>query len=218
MAETFDTIYYEEQRPSSGLAKYVDQARDRFIEKLILKRVQQGHLLDIGCGVGVFLERMSQYFDVSGTEISAAGISDAMQRVPAGSFQAGDIEEALPMPGPFAVITMINVLEHLSKPARAIANIAAGQVNGGLFVVHLPTIGNRLQRRIYEGSYDSDPTHIFRPSGAQVVEMVCTAGYRRISSSYAPFRPQWLMGAVPAHPAFLAVFERLDSATIPPHA
>ena len=161
---------------------------------------------------------MSQHFEVSGTEISAAGLTEAKRLVPGGTFEAGDIEVALPFEGPFAVVTMINVLEHLSRPSAALANVAGGQRDGGLFVVHLPVIGNALQRRWYDSGYASDPTHIFRPSGSAVVEMVIDAGYRLISSGYAPFRPQWLMRHLPAHPAFLAVFERTDSATIPPDA
>ena len=55
MGEIFDAIYYEQQRPSSGIGKFVDEARDSFVEKAILKSGQRGRLLDIGCGVGCSL-------------------------------------------------------------------------------------------------------------------------------------------------------------------
>ncbi len=208
MSETFDRAYYEEQRPSQGLAKLVDEARDRFIERQILKRVSGGTLLDVGCGTGVFLERMEGRFEVTGTEISAAGLTEAAKRVPNGVFAAGDIEAGLPVEGRFDVITAINVIEHLAQPGRALRHLAGGQEPGGLLVVHLPTIGNRIQQWLYEGSYDQDVTHIYRPSGSELVRLVEAAGYDCVLSAYAPFVPVALLSRLPVHPAFLAVFER----------
>jgi 2-polyprenyl-3-methyl-5-hydroxy-6-metoxy-1,4-benzoquinol methylase len=208
VSETFDRAYYEQQRPKQGLAKLVDEVRDRFIERQILKRVSGGTLLDVGCGVGTFLARMERRFAVTGSEISAAGLEEASVRVPNGVFAAGDIEVGLPVEGPFDVITAINVIEHLAQPGRAIRHLAAGQRSGGLLIVHLPTLGNRIQRWLYEGSYDQDVTHIYRPSGSELVGLVEAAGYDCVLSAYAPFVPVALLSRLPVHPAFLAVFER----------
>jgi 2-polyprenyl-3-methyl-5-hydroxy-6-metoxy-1,4-benzoquinol methylase len=208
VSEMFDRAYYEQQRPKQGLAKLVDEARDRFIERQILKRVPGGTLLDVGCGIGTFLARMEHRFEVTGTEISVAGLKEARARVPKGAFVAGDIEVALPAEGPFDVITAINVVEHLADPERAARHLAGGQERGGLLIVHLPTIGNQLQRWLYEGSYDQDITHIYRPSGPELVALVEAAGYESVLSAYAPFVPVAVMSRVPVHPAFLAVFER----------
>ena len=208
MSEVFDRAYYEQQRPKHGLAKLVDEARDRFIERLILRRVPGGTLLDVGCGIGTFLARMQHRFEVTGTEISVAGLEEARVRVPKGAFVAGDIEVALPAEGPFDVITAINVVEHLADPERATRYLAGGQEPGGLLIVHLPTIGNRLQQWLYEGSYDQDITHIYRPSGSELVALVEAAGYEGVLSAYAPFVPVAVMSRAPMHPAFLAVFER----------
>ena len=208
MSEIFDRAYYEQQRPKQGMAKLVDEARDRFIERQILKRVPGGTLLDVGCGIGTFLARMEHRFEVTGTEISVAGLNEARARVSKGAFVAGDIEVALPAEGPFDVITAINVVEHLADPERAARHLAGGQEPGGLLLVHLPTIGNRLQQWLYEGSYDEDITHIYRPSGSELVALFEAAGYESVFSAYAPFVPIALMSRVPVHPAFLAVFER----------
>lgn len=208
MSETFDRAYYERQRPKQGLAKLVDEARDWFIERQILKRVPGGTLLDVGCGIGTFLARVEDKFDVTGTEVSAAGLAGARVRVPNGVFAVRDIEVDLPAKGFFDVITAINVVEHLADPERAARNLAGAQEPGGLLIVHLPTIGNRLQRLLYEGPYGQDSTHIYRPSGSELVMLVEAAGYERVLSAYAPFVPLAVMSRVPVHPAFLAVFER----------
>jgi SAM-dependent methyltransferase len=204
----FGRDYYEQQRPKQGLAKFVDEARDRFIERQILKRVAGGTLLDVGCGVGMLLARMEPYFDVAGTEISTAGLQEARARVPNGVFVAGDIEVELPVSGPFDVIMAINVIEHLTYPGRAMGHLAGGQDPGGLLVVHLPTIGNRIQRWLYEGSYDQDPTHIYRPGGPELISLAEAAGYDCVLSAYAPFVPVATMSRTPVHPAFVAIFER----------
>ncbi len=201
--------YYDFSRPESGIKSKVDTIRDSFIRRQILKRVSGGALLDVGCGIGMFLETMAAEFDLYGVDISEYAIKVCAQRLPNAQLAAGSLIEGLPFDRTFDVISAINVMEHLEDPLGAARVVRSRLRPGGLFVTHLPTIGNKLQARLYKGSYDQDPTHIYRPSGAAYLRLVASAGFRCTFQTYAPFVGAPLWRVLKAHPAHLAIFEAL---------
>jgi SAM-dependent methyltransferase len=204
----YDRTYYEGLRPHVGSARLVDEARDALVARIVRRAVPAGRVLDVGCGRGDLLSRFAGSHDVAGIEISRAGLRLAHDRLPSATLAAGDIEDGCPIPGPFEVVTAINVLEHLDRPADALANLAAVQPPGGLLVVHLPVVGNRVQARLYERGYADDPTHVWRPSAAEARATIEAAGYRHRHSTFAPLVPMGLWRHVPIHPAWLGVFAR----------
>ncbi len=201
--------YYDFSRPVSGLKSKVDTIRDSFIRRQVLKRVSGGALLDVGCGIGMFLETMAAEFDLHGVDISEYAIKVCAQRLPDAQLAVGSLIEGLPFDRTFDVISAINVMEHLEDPLGAASVVRSRLRPGGLFVTHLPTIGNKLQARLYKGSYDQDPTHIYRPSGAAYQRLVSSAGFRCTFQTYAPFVGAPLWRVLKAHPAHLAIFEAL---------
>lgn len=206
---TYDSAYYEELRPSSGVARRVDELRDWLVARIVRRRVPHGRLLDVGCGRGDLLARFQGTHALHGIELSDAGLHLARERLPVAELRSADIQRTLPFSGRFEAITAVNVIEHLVDPAAAVANLAAAQPPGSVLVIHLPTIGNEGQRRRYMDSYDSDPTHVYRPSGVEVTALVEAAGYETLLSAYAPFLPFRVWAHVPWQPAFLAAFERV---------
>lgn len=205
---SYDRAYYEELRPGAGLDRLVDEARDTLVAAIAHRRVPSGRAVDVGCGRGDLLARLGPRYERHGVELSEAGLGLAAARVPDAEFAAGDIQDGLPFPDGFDLVTAVNVLEHLDRPGEALAHVAAAQPAGGVFVVHLPVIGNALQARLYRGGYDSDPTHVWRPSAAVVRALVEAVGYRHEASAFAPFVPMTVFRHVPVHPAWLGVFTR----------
>jgi PAS domain S-box-containing protein len=102
----------------------------------------------------------------------------------------------------------INVIEHLGNPRAGVANIWDALAPDGLCVVHLPTVNNLASRAIYRVSYAKDPTHVFRPSGAAVVELFRSEGFTFVEGSYAPHVPRAVWNTLKVHPAYLAAFRR----------
>jgi SAM-dependent methyltransferase len=205
--DAYDADYYAMSRSGIGRKGLVDTLRDRYIRRHILRFKRGGRLLDIGCGLGLFLESMMPPFEGYGTDISPYAVAEAQQRLPQARLFVGSILDGLPFQQTFDVISAINVVEHLEQPERAVQMIRAQLAPGGLFVAHLPTIGNRMQARLYRGSYDQDPTHIYRPAGREFRALTEGAGFKTVFETYSPYIIAPLWRALPFHPAYLVMFQ-----------
>ena len=99
------------------------------------------------------------------------------------------------------------LIEHLRDPTAGVRTIREALVPGGLLVAHLPTINGPVSRLIYRFAYAKDPTHIYRPSGREVRQLLESSGFETVEWSFAPHKP-WLGAYLGWHPAFLAAFRK----------
>jgi SAM-dependent methyltransferase len=164
-------------------------------------------LLDIGCGYGHLLRRFRGRYRLAGVDLSLHAGEEAHVRTPGALVVQGDVERGLPFGPVFDVVLAINVVEHLQDPQAGVAGIASVLRPGALCVVHLPTINGSLSRLVYRLAYAGDPTHVYRPSGAEVRRLFGDAGLAPLWGSYAPHR-RWLLSDRGWHPAYLAAFRR----------
>jgi len=187
----------------------IDKGRDWLIRRFVERYSTGGRLLEIGCGFGYLLGGFDARWQLHGTDISAHAAAMAQARLPHAHVVAADIQEGIPFQGQFDVLIAVNVMEHLPQPEVAMAAIATAMPVGSIFIAHLPTISSALSRWIYAHTYESDPTHVYRPSGAQFNELVESAGFKTLHALYCPFWPAQLWQALRPHPAYLAVFRRM---------
>lgn len=204
--ETYSEEYYHFSRPEAGAKNLVDRVRDGYIRRQILRRVPGGRLLDVGCGLGLFLQTMTGEFEIYGMDLSPYAIGEVGKRLPQATVAVGSLTDGVPFDVVFDVVTAINIFEHLDDPAAGLDAVRARLRPGGLLVAHLPTIGNRLQARLYAGSYAADPTHIYRPSGKEFSALAHDHGFMTASYAFAPFVGGALWRVLPWHPAFLGVY------------
>lgn len=107
-------------------------------------------LLDIGCGGGLFLEAArAAGWQVLGVEPGRAAVEHCRSKgleVLQNTFDGAAPE----LPGPFDVIHLRNVLEHVPDPLAMVAKAASLLAPGGLLVVIVPNDYNPIQKALRE--------------------------------------------------------------------
>lgn len=188
-----------------------DRARDDrvvgLVDRLAPPPRPDSRLLDIGCGYGNLLRRFEGRYALAGIDLSPHAAAVARARIPSAAIVTADLQRPFPFKEEFDVIVAVNVIEHLDDPASAVGAIRQSLMPGGLCVVHLPTINGPISRLIYRFAYAKDPTHVYRPSGGDVVKVFAYEGFETLEESFAPHR-RWLGSGLGWHPAYLGAFRK----------
>ncbi|HVQ40048.1 MAG TPA: class I SAM-dependent methyltransferase [Pyrinomonadaceae bacterium] len=96
---------------------YKQRGRGKAFAKLVLAKKAPGRLLDVGCGLGFFLEAIKKHsaWDVYGVEISAKAADFARDKLGL-NVRQGELAEVHYPDGFFDYIQLHNVLEHVRDP------------------------------------------------------------------------------------------------------
>jgi 2-polyprenyl-3-methyl-5-hydroxy-6-metoxy-1,4-benzoquinol methylase len=155
---------YEKTYFDKSLVSY-DQMRSYRIQRfgverinLIKKFIPSGKLLDIGCGVGWFLEAAkSEGFEIYGQEISSELADYTSESLGIKVFT----EEISNIKQKFDVITMFDLIEHVMDPKKLILESKALLNPGGIIVAFTPnfdSLGIQLLRET--SSLICPPAHL----------------------------------------------------------
>ncbi|MBI3920323.1 MAG: class I SAM-dependent methyltransferase [Armatimonadetes bacterium] len=103
-------------------------------------------LLDIGCSLGIFLDMARERgFNCFGVEVSRPAAEFAA-RQPGLHVLTGTLHQAGFDSGFFDVVTLWDVLEHVSDPLSVLQEARRVLKSGGLLVVRVPNVGFHLVR------------------------------------------------------------------------
>jgi SAM-dependent methyltransferase len=143
---TYDAGYYE---PWGGAQAASRRRMWRRRLALLRRRQTTGSLLDVGCGDGQFLDAARAVgWRVDGIEFSPEGARRAAARL-GRPVAVGDLARTTHLKGPFDVVTLWHVVEHLVDP-RALLEAARSRLPpGGLLVVAVPNLDNLPMRLAY---------------------------------------------------------------------
>jgi 2-polyprenyl-6-hydroxyphenyl methylase/3-demethylubiquinone-9 3-methyltransferase len=102
-----------------------------------------GRVLDVGCGTGFLLEELARRgFSGRGIDLSPESVEIAKGRLAdlgAADRLTAEVGSAYEPPaGPYDLITLTDVLEHLEEPRRCVAALAEQLAPGGLLVISTP--------------------------------------------------------------------------------
>ena len=116
---------------------------------LLAGRVAAGTLLDVGCGDGLFLSlARADGYGADGIEFSPEGARRASARI-GRPVAIGDLARSPLHPGPFDIVTLWHVLEHLEAPGTMLDAVRRRLRPGGLLVVAVPNLDNRPMQIAY---------------------------------------------------------------------
>jgi len=153
---------------------------NRGVRKAVLQTKRSGAVLDVGCGSGNFLRCMKEAgFSAFGIEPSESGSVYGRQAHGVDIYH-GMIEDYLAVNGcrRFDVVTLLNVLEHLTDPAGTLSQLGQVLAPDGVLAIVVPDArfhdwAGRLRRLVGF----SDPYWIEQPksflSGFKLPDHLC---------------------------------------------
>lgn len=135
-----------------------EQHRTRFIKSV--KR--SGHLLDIGCGYGYFLDACRRAgYKVHGLDVSEWAVRYAVEKLGL-SITTGKICDIIFPPKSFDIITMWHSLEHTPDPHMALQKAKSWLKQDGILVIDVPNYeGTDAQKKWQEWDGWSLPYHFW---------------------------------------------------------
>lgn len=139
-------------------------------------------ILDVGCGDGLFFDRLAEFGEVEGVEPDTALLD------PAGPWRraihAVPFDEGFRPANRFDVILMLDVLEHLEKPEAALRHALSLLTRGGIVVITVPALQSLWTR------HDDLNHHIMRYDRRSMRRLASAAGLRILRQRYLF---QWLV-------------------------
>jgi 2-polyprenyl-3-methyl-5-hydroxy-6-metoxy-1,4-benzoquinol methylase len=177
-----------------------------------------GDLLEVGCHVGVLLDRFrSQGWNVSGVEpdSSAANFARSHYRL---DVRASTLEDAGYDPASFDAVVMLHVIEHLDDPAGTVGAIARVLRPGGFLVVETPVYDTLIYRLLgrRERSISCDG-HIVFYTGRTLGALLERFGFeivaqRRVGRTMSLGRLLWNIGVMSKSKTVQRMIDRLNAA------
>jgi SAM-dependent methyltransferase len=139
--------YYEPWQEKAEERARVRMWRRRLL--LLEARRGRGALLDVGCGDGLFLKvARDAGWSVEGIEFSPEGARLSSRRL-GRPVAVGDLAAVSGLKGPFDVVTLWHVLEHLVSPASLLDAASLRLRPDGLLVAAVPNLDNLPMRAAY---------------------------------------------------------------------
>jgi SAM-dependent methyltransferase len=103
----------------------------------------KGRLLDFGCGKGAFLgrfQRQNPGWELAGCDVSERYRPFVEPITGAGRFRVTSLDRPQLPSGPFDLITLFFVAEHLGDPASTLAPLVAALAPGGFLYLTVPNV------------------------------------------------------------------------------
>lgn len=140
--------YYEEYSMGSYWGASFRALRKQQAERLAQLTSSHEHYMDIGCGVGHYLELAAPYFrHVVGVEPSTTGVQACKEK---GFHVVQDyFHAALEFHTAFDAITIIEVMEHIEQPLILLQAAANKLSDDGVILVEVPNGQRILEKRLF---------------------------------------------------------------------
>lgn len=189
----YDRSYFDGSR-ADGYADYSgarDVLLDQFDRELdALGRFQHpsGALLEVGCAYGYFLERaLVRHPDVYGLEISAAAVEECHRRNLSTVTQGAVSPAALAGLPDFAVVVMLDVVEHLPDPWSVLSAIVAKMQAGAILFLttgDFSSLAARITGRHWR--LMTPPQHLWFFSPESIARLGARLGLEVVSITHPP--------------------------------
>lgn len=148
------------------------RAREDYLVSVLRGRLSgaaPARILDVGCGSGLFFERLGELGEVYGVESDVSlrtGIAAIDDRIHWGAL------EELPLQPPFTCILMLDVLEHMHDPVGALREAEARLEPNGILLATVQAF------QVLWTSHDELNQHVRRYAKHTFRPLLAEAGFR----------------------------------------
>jgi SAM-dependent methyltransferase len=142
---------------------------------------RSGNLLELGCAYGFFLDEAKRHFAVSGIELSEDAAAYCRRRGLA--VETGTVD-ALGQSGrgPFDVIVMLDVIEHLPDPHATMDRVTRALAPGGIVVLTTGDFGSVAARTLRSGwRLMTPPQHLWFFTSRSIERLAWRAGLKVVA-------------------------------------
>ena len=175
---------------------YQNEGNIPLLELIVPKN---GHALDIGCGSGDNARLLKlRGWKVTGITISP--IEQKMAEMHCDEVYLADLDQGLPksLKGPFDLVVMSHILEHLKYPEKILKEIKELLTYDGIIAVALPNVlhyTNRFRCLLGYFSYEDggimDNTHLHFYTFESAANLLISAGYKILVAQADGAFPFW---------------------------
>lgn len=172
LAGEYEERYYTETPVLEDHVKFLYSLRWRKIQEFFptLSRV-----LDFGCGKGYFLHQLcaAGIEDVHGVELNRSALSFLRGQ---GYDVAGKVSE-LDEPGPYEVLTLFHVLEHIDDPKGFLVTLKESLAEGGKLIIEVPNLDGYGFRKYGARWFYLQREHLYYFNEKSLVYLLESCGY-----------------------------------------
>jgi SAM-dependent methyltransferase len=139
-----------------------------------------GPWLDVGCSTGSFVEVAARDgFAAEGLEVSSVAVAAARER---GLVVHHGAVESYEPPGPLAVVTAFDVIEHLPDPVAFVRRVRHWLRPDGVIVLTLPNVASPTARAMgRQWFYYAPPDHVHYFTPETIRRLLGRAGLRDVA-------------------------------------
>lgn len=177
---------WDEAVPDADTVGFYDRARRPSHEALLqrMPATGAGRLLDVGCGLGFFLQRAAASgWTATGVEPSSAWAAASRERPGVADVVCGLVEDPALDGRRFELITVWDVLEHIFDPVPFLARVRSLLAPGGQVFIRTPNLGYLrpvygARRRLGQDVRLGPLNHVVYFSPATLTRALAAAGLR----------------------------------------
>ncbi len=170
--DVVDDLYIEERR-----GRVLTFERNFRPLLAMVREPERPRLLDVGCYAGIFVEIVAQHgWEAWGLEPSAWAAAEAERR--GLRVVQGTLASAALPPGSFDVVTMWDVIEHLTDPKAELLRINRLLKPGGIACIHTIDIGGLAPRILGPRWPWLMEMHLYYFSRRTMAQMLAATGFQ----------------------------------------
>jgi len=187
LSQAYDDSYYGrgDSKFGSSVEKVLDIFRQARVRRVCGHAKPGGRVLDIGCGGGDFLKKLSDMgFEAFGTELEGRAARRSLQvygiKVKTGPLCETDFDKDF-----FDAVCMWHVFEHLTEPKQTMEIVSEILKPSGCLFLSMPNIES-IQSRLFAGNWLhlDPPRHLFYLPPEKLVSVMKDFGFSMVRKSF----------------------------------